>query len=212
MSGWLLAGASCAEPSAETGDAGESEPAADTTRLAAQAPPGVPTQQPQYPQLPPFPSFTPNLDSPTAACSALLPNSTFQGYLVERVPGASTSATMCPSISSSLGTWTGTDIDLSPSYADMYIKQDSFFVGPKSASTCLYFPPAPSFLTLLTTPAQRYEALLSALGYPNQVSRDMLGLVCLPQASPAAAEPSFSVSGIPMCRKCAVAHENAITL
>lgn len=201
VSGWLLAGASCAETGADAGDPNASEPT-DTTRLAAQNPPGVPTQMPNPVPVPPY--LSPRLSNPTGACSSLLPDSTFQGYLIERAAGAN----LCPDIQTSLGTWVGSDIDLSPSYSDMYFPQDSFFVGTKTANTCLYVrdnkPPV-----LVATAAQRYEALLTALNYPNNPTRDMLGLDCMPNNPPAA--PSY-ISGIPMCRKCAVAHDSAIKL
>lgn len=203
VSGWLVAGASCAEPGADAGDASESEQAPDTTRLTGQNPPGVPTQMPN-PPVPMPPYLSPRLSNPTGACTSLLPDSTFQGYLIERAAGAD----LCPDIHTSLGTWVGSDIDLSPGYPAMYFPQDSFFVGPKTANTCLYVrdnkPPV-----LVSTAAQRYEALLTALNYPNNPTRDMLGLDCMPNAPPAA--PSY-ISGIPMCRKCAVAHDSSIKL
>ncbi|MCU0681417.1 MAG: hypothetical protein MUF34_04010 [Polyangiaceae bacterium] len=205
VSGWLMAGASCAETGADAGDANEREPTTDTTRLAAQNPPGVPTQQPTNPQIPMPPYLSPRLSNPTGACSTLLPNSTFKGYLVERNAGSN----MCPDIQTSLGTWVGSDIDLSPGYSDMYVPQDSFFVSAKTANTCLYLRDnKPPFYIPTPTAAQYYNALLTALNYPNNPTRDMLGLVC----EPVAPAVTSNISGIPMCRKCAVAHESAIKL
>jgi hypothetical protein len=202
VSSWLMAGASCAETGADAGDPNESEPTTDTTRLAAQNPPGVPTQQPN-PVPPPY--LSPRLSNPTGACSTLLPNSTFKGYLIERNAGSD----MCPDIQTSLGTWVGSDIDLSPGYSDMYFPQDSFFVSAKTANTCLYLRDnKPPFYIPTPTAAQYYNSLLTALNYPSNPTRDMLGLVC----EPAAPSLTSNISGIPMCRKCAVAHESAIKL
>jgi hypothetical protein len=174
----------------------------------------------------PAPIFRPRIDNPAAACDALFDDSTFEGYLIE-LTGAET----CPDISTSLGVWEEDPGDcLNSCPANGLGVGKAFYVGTAPAAVCRYKRRPSIFITYPPpTPQQRFSALATALGYPDSVSRDIVGILCAkaaafpvagageitsaaPESPAEAVAAAVPLAPIPVCRKCSQANANKVSL
>ncbi|HEU4410625.1 MAG TPA: hypothetical protein VFS43_35545 [Polyangiaceae bacterium] len=210
LSGWLIAGAvgaGCAGPAADgDGAADAADAAAEPSLKTAAAITTVSPTPTMTTTAPPFPfTLDPRIDNPAAACDAVLDGSTFDGYLIEP-----TGDGLCPAIGTSTGTWQG-DANWRPvgDEEQMEMPRNAYFVAAKADDFCVYRKTTTIFIYPPPSPAQNYGALQTALGYPYNVSRDLLGVLCKPADAPLT---SNAAAYIPGCRKCALATDSAVRL
>ena len=174
----------------------------------------VPTISPTTVPNPPWlPTFRPQIDNPQEACDAVYSGSQFEGYLIEMAAGDT-----CPDISTSLGTWEEDPGDCTEAicYANQVVIGKAYYIGATPETACRYkrkVSTSPYTFYPPPTPEMYYGKLKTALGYPDQISRDIQGILCVKtsdilMASVVATPDAY----IPVCRKCALANANRVSL
>lgn len=164
----------------------------------------------------------PSIADPVAACGKLNSDSDFEGYLVELSSNGD-----CPPIVTSRGTWESddpTDCLRSACPAGFLDVGDAYYVASSTQPALCRYKRKPQLIFPIPTAAERYEALAAALGYPNQASRGLLGILCLApegarasdatarQAPADATAPEQDEAYIPVCRKCAQANLSSVSM
>ncbi len=206
--GWLGAACAGAGPELEPAAEGVDGPPVGTAQQGGP----MPTISPTVVTPSPLPIYLdPRIDNPYEACDTLFPNSTFQGYIIEKAVGSDA----CPPLSTSNAYWDGAVWAVKQPDEPMEERYESYFVGG-GANACVYnrtSPPGSLFVPLITyTPEQRYAALKTRLGYPAAPTRDIQGILCKPPAAANVAPLPPLPAAIQPCRQCANAHASAVRL